>query len=76
MSLQEEKTTLRNTKSLFGRLDVKTLKRYTELMSQTDESTKRATIYLEEGLHYALRVKAAQLQSSISELVKEAVRYS
>jgi len=36
--------------------------------------TKRATIYLDEGLHRALRLKAAETDSSISELVNEAVR--
>jgi hypothetical protein len=35
---------------------------------------KRATIYLDSRLHRALRLKAAQLDSSISALVNEAVR--
>ena len=39
-------------------------------------TSKRATIYFEESLHYALRIKAAQLQATISELVNQAVRVS
>jgi len=35
---------------------------------------KRATIYLDPRLHRALRLKAAQSESSISALVNEAVR--
>ena len=35
---------------------------------------RRATIYLDEGLHRALRLKAAETDRSISELVNEAVR--
>lgn len=36
--------------------------------------TKRATIYFEESAHQALRLKAAETDRSISELVNEAVR--
>ena len=36
--------------------------------------TKRATIYLEAALHKALRVKAAEVDTSISDLVNSAVR--
>ncbi len=36
--------------------------------------TKRSTIYLEEPLHKALRVKAAETDTSISDLVNSAVR--
>jgi plasmid stability protein len=39
-------------------------------------SAKRATIYLDEELHRALRLKAATTSKSISELVNDAVRYS
>jgi len=39
-------------------------------------SAKRATIYLDEELHRALRMKAATTSKTISELVNEAVRYS
>ena len=38
--------------------------------------SKRATIYFEEALHYALRIKAAQMQATISELVNNAVKVS
>lgn len=36
--------------------------------------TKRATIYFEPHIHKALRLKAASTDSSISELVNQAVR--
>ncbi len=35
---------------------------------------RRATIYLDEALHRALRLKAAETERSISDLVNEAVR--
>lgn len=38
--------------------------------------TKRATIYLESELHRTLRLKAAQMERSISDLVNQAVRDS
>lgn len=39
------------------------------------ESTqKRATVYFDSPLHRALRLKAAEIDSSVSELVNEAVR--
>jgi hypothetical protein len=37
-------------------------------------STKRATVYLDESLHKALRLKAAETDRNISDLVNEAVR--
>ena len=37
---------------------------------------KRATVYFDESLHLALRIKAAETDQSISELVNEAVRSS
>jgi hypothetical protein len=37
---------------------------------------KRATIYLNSELHRALRIKAAETEYSISELVNEAVKNS
>jgi hypothetical protein len=37
---------------------------------------KRATVYFEPGLHKALRVKSAQSDRSVSELVNTAVRRS
>ncbi len=39
-------------------------------------SQKRATVYFDEDLHRALRMKAASVACSISELVNEAVRAS
>ena len=36
--------------------------------------TKRATIYIDSELHLALRMKAAETSSSISELVNNAVK--
>jgi len=38
--------------------------------------TKRATVYLDANLHRALRLKAAETDTSISELVNTAVRKS
>ena len=38
--------------------------------------SKRATIYFEEELHRALRLKAAEADRSMSDLVNEAVRQS
>jgi hypothetical protein len=38
--------------------------------------TKRATIYLDAPLHRALRLKAAETDASVSELVNAAVRRS
>ena len=37
---------------------------------------KRATIYLDSQLHRALRLKAAETDRSISDLVNEAVKWS
>ncbi len=39
-----------------------------------DSTSKRATVYFEEDIHQALRIKAAEIQTSISDLVNEAVR--
>lgn len=39
-------------------------------------SSKRATIYFEEYIHRALRLKAAESDTSISDLVNLAVRQS
>ena len=38
------------------------------------ELSKRSTVYFEEGVHQALRVKAAITHQSVSEVVNEAVR--
>ena len=40
------------------------------------DTVKRATIYFDPQLHKALRVKAAETESTISDLVNEAVRLS
>lgn len=37
-------------------------------------STRRATIYLDEDLHRALRLKSAATDRTISDIVNEAVR--
>ncbi len=37
---------------------------------------KRATVYLDPSLHRALRVKAAETERSVSDLVNTAVRHS
>ena len=39
-------------------------------------NTKRTTIYLDSDLHRALRVKAAETEYSMSELVQEAIKFS
>lgn len=38
--------------------------------------TKRTTIYLDPDLHKALRLKAATISKSVTELINEAVRES
>ena len=37
---------------------------------------KRATVYFDPGLHRALRIKAAETERSVSDLVNEAVQLS
>ena len=37
-------------------------------------STKRATVYFDEALHRALRIKAAETDRSVSDLVNDAVK--
>jgi len=39
-------------------------------------NVKRTTVYLDPQLHHALRIKAAETEHSISELVEDAVRIS
>jgi plasmid stability protein len=39
-------------------------------------TNKRCTVYLQSDLHRALKVKAAETEYSVSELVNEAVRQS
>ena len=57
-----------------GSLDVLTSYRYSEGMTESQQ--KRATVYFDPYLHRALRLKAAETDRSISELVNEAVRLS
>jgi len=45
-------------------------------MSTATRTTKRATIYFDSELHRALRLKAAETDRSLSDLVNEAVRQS
>ena len=40
----------------------------------SDTLPKRATVYFDPQLHRALRLKAAETDSSVSELVNDAVR--
>lgn len=40
------------------------------------ESQKRATVYFDPALHQALRVKSAETDRSMSDLVNEAVKLS
>jgi hypothetical protein len=37
---------------------------------------KRATVYFEEDLHKALKIKAIESESSLSDIVNQAVRYT
>ena len=39
-------------------------------------TARRATVYLDSELHRALRVKAAETEQSISDLVNDAVRHN
>jgi hypothetical protein len=41
-----------------------------------DTSTKRATVYFDPAIHRALRLKAAETDRSLSDLVNEAVKLS
>jgi predicted transcriptional regulator len=40
------------------------------------EQVKRSTIYLDADLHRALKVKSAETEYTVSELVNEAVRHA
>jgi len=39
-------------------------------------NTKRTTIYLDADIHHALRIKAAETENSMSELIAEAIKTS
>ena len=43
-------------------------------MATHKRAPKRATVYFDPGLHKALRLKAAETEQSLSELVNAAVR--
>jgi plasmid stability protein len=45
-------------------------------MPTSKRPPKRATVYFDPGLHKALRIKAAQTEQSLSELVNAAIRQS
>ena len=45
-------------------------------MPTPSQESKRATIYFDPDLHRALRVKAAEAETTISQLVNEAVQLS
>ena len=55
------------------RLDVLALRCYNAAMKT---SPKRATIYFDPDLHRALRLKAAETDQSVSDLVNRAVKLS
>ena len=42
----------------------------------TKETTKRATVYIENDIHRALKMKAVEVERSFSDLVNEALRRS
>jgi len=41
-----------------------------------NEASKRSTVYFDPEIHQALRLKAASVDRSVSELVNEAVRHA
>ena len=43
---------------------------------QLAASMKRATVYLEEDLHKALKIKAIESETSLSDIVNQAVRHT
>ena len=45
-------------------------------MTTRKRTPRRATVYFEPGLHKALRVKAAETERSLSDLVNTAIRQS
>jgi hypothetical protein len=44
--------------------------------SKATNVPNRTTVYLERGLHRALKIKAVTTDRSLSDLINEAVRYS
>jgi len=45
-------------------------------MTRTEEEIRRSTVYLKESLHKALRLKAAETDRSISDLINQAISLS
>ena len=56
------------------RFDVIAISSYSALVNES--VSKRATVYFDPSLHRALRIKAAETETSVSDLVNEAVRAS
>ena len=40
----------------------------------SEETSKRVTVYFQPGLHQAIRLKAARMNRSVSDIVSDAVR--
>ena len=53
-----------------------TLERHTVIFYYMNTKAKRATVYFDPQLHRALRIKAAETEHSISDLVNKAIRQS
>ena len=64
----------RRTKSLS--VNVLTSRRQSAIHGAMSSNPKRATVYFDPELHRALRVKAAETERSMSDLVNEAVQLS
>jgi hypothetical protein len=54
--------------------DVLTLRHLDAIFTPIMNAVKRSTVYFDPDLHRALRLKAAETDRSLSELVNEAVR--
>jgi hypothetical protein len=63
-------------KSGLNRNDVWTFRRPDVILKIMAEPRKRATVYLDPTIHKALRIKSAETDRTISELVNEALRAS
>lgn len=46
------------------------------MLCTMEAKTKRTTIYVEQRLHKALRLKAAELDTSMSDIVNDALRHA
>jgi len=56
--------------------NVLTSRRHSANYNPMSTNPKRATVYFDPALHRALRVKAAETERSVSDLVNEAVQLS